>query len=99
MATKMQKAFAKSAIRRKMALFSMLDMNMPIKGYKRLFNGIMGDVLEGVSEPQIKLYLFELLQCADITPEEQAEAIKLLQMSETTLTARQRAKIDYFLME
>lgn len=99
MATKMQRAFAKSAIRRKMALCTMLIENMPIKGYKRLFNGIMGDVLADMSEPQIKLYLYDFLQCCDITAEEQAEAIKLLQMSETTLTARQRAKIDYFLME
>ena len=82
-----------------MAFYTMLDNGIQIKGFKRLFNSIYGDILDTMPEPQIKLYLFELLQCYDITPEERAEAIKLLQMSETTLTAEQLQKLDYHLLE
>lgn len=97
MATRLQMAFSKSAIRRRMALDMMQSENITVRGYKRLMNGVYTEVLQQMPEPRIKLFLYSVLQCYDITPDERAEALKLLQMAETALTAEQREQIYYYL--
>jgi len=90
MATPMQQAFAKSGLYRRLMYSGLISEGLPVTGYKRLFNSIFAEIAEPMPEPQIKLLLFEFLQCYDITAEEQAEALKLLQLSQTTLTNAQR---------
>lgn len=69
---------------------SLLFEGLPFTGNKRFFNELIKDIAEPMPEPQIKLLLYEFLQCADITDKERAEAITLLQLSQTTLTREQR---------
>lgn len=88
--TRLQYAFSKSAIRRHFTLAIMLNNDVPIKGYKRLFNDIVGDVYGNTPEAHIIYLLLLALQCYDISEQEQAEVIKLLQMAEITLTTEQR---------
>lgn len=97
--TKMQRALAKSCICRKMAFYLLEDSGAPVEGVKRCTNKILGYVLSDMPEPQIKQLLFEILQCSDITKEEQAEALRILAMSETTLTAKQRRRLNRYLLE
>lgn len=97
--TRLQYAFSKSAIRRRFALELMQSEGLPVKGYKRLMNSVYSEVLEAKNEPQIKYILLSVLQCYDITPEERAEALKLLQMGETTLSEAQRQQLRAVLFE
>lgn len=90
MATPMQRAFAKSGLYRRLMYGGLISEGISFIGYKRLFNSIFSEIGEPMPEPQIKLLLFEFMQCYDITAEERAEAIKLLQLSQTTLTNEQR---------
>jgi len=67
------------------------------RGYKRLWHGIIADVFGDMPEAEIKRQLFSFLQCYDITPEERAEVVRLLQSSSTALTEDQRRQLDYLL--
>ena len=94
MATRLQKAFATSNIRRMAALYVMQDECLPVKGNKRLFNALFSTVMVDWPEAEIKVFLLRALRCYDLPADARTEAIKLLQLSETTLTARQRQKIE-----
>ena len=67
------------------------------RGYKRLWNSIIADVYEGITEAGIKRQLYSFLQCYDITPDERAECLRLLQLAETALTEDQRQQILSYL--
>lgn len=95
----MQRALATSCICRKMAFYLLEDSGGPVEGVKRCTSKILGAVLADMPEPQIKQLLFEILQCSDITKEERAEALKILSMSETALTAKQRRRLNRYLLE
>lgn len=102
METELQRRFKTSGIKRLIGRYIMGEFaaeGLDTRRTKRLFNGIATDLVTGMSEPQIKLILFDMLQCDDMEPADRAEAIKLLQMSETALTAKQRKQIDVLLME
>lgn len=90
MATKLQQRFSKSKIWRRVMYLCLDAEAMPYLGNKRFFNNLFASLAESMPEPEIVLLLFEFLQCADITPEEQAEALKLLQLNQTALTEQQR---------
>ena len=96
MATRLQQAFAKSDIRRSLALFTLNDEYLPVKGYKRLFNEMFSTIMIKWPESEIKAFLLKALSCYDLPADTRAEAIRLLQLSETALTARQRRKIDNY---
>lgn len=90
MATKLQQRFSKSKIWRRGMYLCLDTENIPYLGSKRLFNSIFANVAENMPEPEIVLLLFEFLQCKYITPGEQEEALKLLQLNQTALTYKQR---------
>ena len=97
MATELQRQFARSRIlRRAMLEWLAGEGALTGRGYKRLWNGIIADVYEGITEAGIKRQLYSFLQCYDITPDERAEVLRLLQLSETALTADQRQQILSF---
>lgn len=97
-ATELQRQFARSHIlRRGMLEWLATEGALTGRGYKRLWNGIIADVYEGMTEAQIKSLLYSFLQCYDITPAERAEVLRLLQLSSTTLTEDQRQQILSYL--
>ena len=99
MATELQRAFGKSAIRRLFAAAVMQNEGIQIKGYKRTMNAVFTEALEAYTEPQIKYFLYSALQCYDLPEKERAEALKLLRMAETTLTEEQRERMAAALWE
>ena len=90
MATKLQKRFSKCKLLRRAMFNSLLFEGLSFTGNKRFFNELIKDIAEPMPEPQIKLLLYEFLQCEDITEKERSEAIALLQLSQTTLTREQQ---------
>lgn len=94
MATIMQKAFAHSKLKRKLTTLIALTMGFDITGNKRYYGRLFGNIFEAMSEPQIKYFLMELLQCTDATAEDKAEALRILRLSETALTKEQRQQIQ-----
>lgn len=98
MATELQRQFARSRIlRRAMLQWLAAEGALTGKGYKRLWNTIIADVYGDMTEANIKRQLYSFLQCYDITPDERAEVLRLLQLSETALTEDQRQQILSYL--
>lgn len=97
MVTKLQREFSRSRILRRGLLGMLAAEGVPTgRGYKGLWNEIISDVFKDAPEAQIKQQLFSFLRC-DITPDERAEVLRLLQMSETALTRDQQQQILSFL--
>lgn len=97
--TRLQRGFSKSRIRRRLAAEFMRYEKIPLKGFKRLVNGIFSECIENMTDPQIKRMLYEFLQCTGITAEERAEALKLLQSADTALTGAQLEAMKHSLTE
>jgi hypothetical protein len=98
MKTELQRQFARSHIlRRGMREMLAGEGVLTGRGYKRLWNSIIADVYEDMTEAQIKCYLYSFLQCYDITAAERAEVLRLLQLSGTALTEDQRQQILSYL--
>ena len=98
MATELQRQFARSRVLRR-GMFEWLATEGALtgRGYKRLWNSIIADVMQDQTEASIKRHLFSFLQCYDITPAERAEVLRLLQLSNTALTEDQRQQILSYL--
>lgn len=102
MTTELQRRFKTSGIKRMFGgciLEMLADEGISTRRRKRLCNEMAAELFSQMSEAQIKYILLELLQCYDIDPETAAEAIRLLQMSETALTTEQQQQIENALNE
>lgn len=88
--TQLQKEFAISCMRRPGIDPIYGATGLITAGERRHLKGMYNATLGPLPEPAIKVYLAELLQCYDVSAEDKAEAIRLLQLSQTTLTHRQR---------
>lgn len=98
MVTELQRQFARSHIIRRAWFTLFAAEGVPCgRGYKRLWNSIIADVMQDSTEARIKQQLFSFLQCYDITPAERAECLRLLQLSSTALTEDQRQQILSYL--
>ena len=94
----MQRQFKKSRILRRGMLDALAGEGLKTgRGYKRQWSRIISDTFSNMPEVQIKVCLYSFLQCRDITPEERAEVLRLLQLSETALTQEQRQQILFLL--
>lgn len=92
MVTELQRQFGKSHILRR-AMLEWLEAEGAGRLYRRALYESIADVYGNISEAQIKYILFSFLQCYDITPDERAEALHLLELSETALTEDQRRQM------
>ena len=90
MVTELQRKFAKSKILQRLILEQLEPMQDKTRGTWRR---AIREVYATMPEPQIKYFLFSLLLCDDITEDERAEVLRLLQISETELTADQLQRI------
>lgn len=97
--TELQRQFAKSRLFRDQAYLLLFEVGYARGNDKRLLKGILSDVFADIPEAEIKYFLLHALQCYDITDQERNEAVGLLQLAETALTARQREKIKERLEE
>lgn len=75
------------------------DTPFYLPGSKRLMQGIMRDMLIAWSEAEIKRFLFELLQCYDLTEEQRKEALYILEASTTALTREQKQTLKSILYD
>lgn len=66
----------------------------PVKGYKRTWYEVYKPCFDNMTEAQIKGLLFDFLSCDDITPDERAEILNLLQLSRTALTEEQTRQLQ-----
>ena len=69
------------------------------RGYKRLWNEIIGQTFANMTEADIKAMLYDLLTCYDITPADRAEIMHLLRLSSTAFTTEQREAMTYRLQD
>ena len=91
--TRLQREFAKSnVLRRGMMSFLSAEGVTTGAGDNSFLYGIINDICSTLPEAEIKEWLFAFLEC-DITAAERAECLKLLKMSETALTKRQRRRL------
>ena len=98
MATKLQRQFCRSRIFREPMNLALMQECAPIRrGSRRLYNSIYADVFADLPEPYIKRFLYAFIACDDVTAEDRAEALRLLQLSSTALTEDQRQQILSFL--
>lgn len=97
--TRLQVAVSKSKLRRILAAEFMRTENIPLKGFKRLVNGMFSEVIQSMPDPEIKRLLYDILRCYDVSAEERQEALKLLQMADTALTGEQLEALKYYLSE
>lgn len=96
MVTELQRQFANSKILRRGMREMLASEGVPAgRGYKRLWNEIIGSTFAGMSEADIKAMLYDMLTCYDITPADAAEIMHLLRLSTTALTTEQREALAY----
>lgn len=91
MATELQRQFARSRVLRR-GMREILGAATG-RGCKKLWDSIIADVYADMSEAQIKCCLYAFLNSYDIMAADRAEVLRLLQLSETVLTAEQRRQI------
>ena len=96
--TEMQRQFCKcQALRRGTLDFLDAEGARTGRGYKRLWNTVIADIYGDMTEAEIKAVIYSFLPCYDLTGEERAELLHILQLSETALTEDQRRQITIHL--
>jgi len=99
MVTALQRRFCRSKFFRRGMLGVIAEETGCINGYKRVWYDCIAAAFEQLPEADIKARLYRFLQCSDLTADDRAEILQLLELSSTALTARQRRQIHSFLEE
>lgn len=68
-----------------------------IQGRRRLYYALTTETFKSMTEAQAKATIWNFLQCDDLTDQERAELLDILQLAETALTADQRRQIIFYL--
>ena len=68
-----------------------------VEGFRRVWYDSIAFAFEALPEADIKRRLYEFLQCGDLTPADRAEIVRLLQLSGTAFTRKQRRQLDSIL--
>ena len=98
MVSRLQRRFSRSKVLRRGMLEMLGGMGTRTgRGYKRLWYDVIADVYGCMTEAEIKCFLFHALNCYDLTADERAEVLQLLQMTRTALTTRQLEQIAFSL--
>ena len=78
--TPLQRKFSRAkAMRRAMQEYIAAETGL-LRGYKRLYNGVLREIIAGMTDNQIRDALYFALQCDDLTPEERAEILRILKL-------------------
>lgn len=77
--TRLQKqAYRSKAVRRAFYEYMETETGKPAAGYKRLYNELLGVLIDDMSDYQIMDFLCSALQCDDITAGERREIVEIL---------------------
>lgn len=73
-----KKLYRAKVLRRGFFSYMEYETGIPVAGYKRLYSGMLKEIISGMTDNQIRDFLYSALDASDITAEEKAEAEKIL---------------------
>ena len=97
MVTELQRRFCRSRFLRRGILCLITEETGSVEGFRRVWYDSIAFAFEALPEADIKRRLYEFLQCGDLTPADRAEIVRLLQLSGTAFTRKQRRQLDSIL--